>query len=602
MSRDPNGPRFRQSLEQRESDGERPRFDVLRTDGVVLHGVRSGLPVPFRSLEECGRHIRAGDGFVDGKMLRDRIARQRVKFVEVSPDVRRRRAVVSLEKPVEERFHRLIRIPHPFGEKPGAEFGEVGVESPRVSLLKHILDVIVAEEFQIPLQGVEVGESVHIVAEIGGVIPQVEHIRLARPALDILHELDVARIPAHVQRLVEVAFDRTEAGHHIVAQARLFRRIARVLVGERLDNRIRILFLHLLRDGVHEPDDGTGVALLLFIDCCAGRALAVQPVVILAHAVQPRVGIGLDRLQHVGSDDPQDVRVRQARLRVPPARTVLRQLALPVAHRVVFGMILEIDLRRQQEIERVATAHALAETADRSAVPLLQGGAETVETQTCGEVSFRRVQPTRHPHPERGTLDVVETGRNRKSVQSGNNRMPGGEPADTAIRLQQFVCTVKATAHTTAHQQVGGTGGETETVIPKFFRPFQTDRRILRLRTDRKLHTDQLLHVPLQLLRRVSEGRTLIRHNDGVSRRFPTFRQYQLTFRFTESGTCAADDFRQQKFQSGFHAGYLTTFPISAQWVTTAASPSFAHVGVGFGNTTTDNFVLPPLQGFPKPT
>ena len=115
------------------------------------------------------------------------------------------------------------------------------MEPERVALLEHVLHVVRAEELQVPLQGHDVGEGVQVVAEVRGVVPEVEHVRLARPAADVLHEVDVALEGTHVERLVEVALDGAEARHHVVPQARLLRRLARVLVGERLDDRVGMI-------------------------------------------------------------------------------------------------------------------------------------------------------------------------------------------------------------------------------------------------------------------------------------------------------------------------------------------------------------------------
>ena len=394
-----------QDLDAREVDAEAgcPHVELERL--VALHGVRRLLQERVRAVPEFYGDVRARNVLVAVQPavgVRGRVGDlEPVQLLEVLAHERRASAVESGEEVVEERLHRKVGVPHPLREQPRLELREPGVASMPVPLLEERVDAVVAEELHVALERVDVGEGIGEGVEVRHVVPQVEARGLLVPRLDVVDELHVLDIARLGKRTRHVALDRAEARHHVVAQLRLLRRLARVRVGKRLDDLVRKLLLHRLGDRVDKPDHGACVRLLLGVHRRALRALAVVVPVVLADAVVVGRRVPADMLEHVRGDDAQHVGVREAEL-----RTVLDALALH--HAEILGVLVEVLLGRQKMRERVAAAKALAEASRGASVSRTQAHRRSVRAIVRGKVAVEHVPPERLAVRKRGFLRIVQ--------------------------------------------------------------------------------------------------------------------------------------------------------------------------------------------------
>ena len=465
-----------------------------------------------------------------------------VRLVKHGAHDRRGLAVVAVEEVGDERLRRQVGVPHPLCEQPPLQLGEACVPSLAGALLEQHLHAVVAKELHVLMEHVHVRERMRVAAEVRHVVPHVETIRLAVPVLHVLEEAHVLRMRTRGERTREVAFDRAEAGNHVVAQLRLFRRMARVLVGERLDDLVRELLLHRLGDRVHEPHHRAGVRALLVVHGLARRALAPVAPVVLAHAVELRARILADPREHVRGHETQHVGIREAEL-----RALLQALALH--HAVVLGMRVEVLLRRQEPLERVAVAEAAAEAPRVAAVARLLSVRAAVHAVARGEVALEVVPPVDVAAEERGRLRVVEVVGHGEGVARGHDGVPRGVPAAAAVALQQLVHAVEHAAHVRAyHVQMRRPRHDPKTVVAtgttgilpvalgqRASRPLSDPPQHDRLRRqwplirhDRQTHAREALREVAQLLGRVLHRRRCVRSaHDRVLRRASAHREVE---------------------------------------------------------------------------
>ena len=430
---------------------------------LALHGVLREVPQQLRAdIELVGddfaRHIGKAT-----KWVFRRIAVERMERVEVQAHVRRALAVEAREEVLQQFLLRQLGVPHPLRLEPRLEFGELGVLPLVGALLVDVAHLVLAEEAEVVLQAQHVGERGRVVGEVRAVIPDVHLLADRPPALDVVHELDVLLVGALRDRVREVALDGAEAGHHVRARLDVLRRLARVLVGERLDDHVGELLLDGLGDLVDEGDHRAGVRLLAVVDLLALRTGAEVVPVVLADAVKGGAGILADAREDVGGDDAQDVRIRETEL-----RAVLQALSVHLAE--VFGVLIEILGGWTEQVERVAGMQSAAVAVRRAAVLRLERHPlAAVHAVAAGEVRIAdHVRPERLAHQKGGFLRVVERVRHGERLDGRHLLAPAGVPAAAAVPFQQFVHAVQhAAVASRLHQQAVPLHGEVEGVARK---------------------------------------------------------------------------------------------------------------------------------------
>ena len=159
----------------------------------------------------------------------------------------------------------------------------------RNPLLRHqpiqlsLLDVYKRQEqAQVTCQSIEIGEGHKIMAEIGGVIPDVQPRGNLRPRFEILQEAGLLPqcalgpagaigcgikrfAAASVQRMGEAAFDRAEADDYIVPGPDGPGRFAGILISKGVNQHMGMIDLNGFGNLVDEADHRTGRAALRFI-------------------------------------------------------------------------------------------------------------------------------------------------------------------------------------------------------------------------------------------------------------------------------------------------------------------------------------------------
>ena len=183
----------------------------------------------------------------------------------------------------------------------------------------------------------------------------------------------------------KAAFDRAETGNYVVARLEVFRRLARVLVDERLDIHPRPPPLHFFGHLVDEGQERPRMGLLAIVDRLAVRACAVVRPVALRDAHDIDTGILHDTL--VRRDMRKDVRYHDLQ-HVGIRETKLRALCTP--HTVHLAEILRVavepDGRRHQPPERVAAAQPVHESVGRTPVFGLRFHVAAVHAVAHGEI------------------------------------------------------------------------------------------------------------------------------------------------------------------------------------------------------------------------
>ena len=449
-----------------EEDGKRAHADIVEMGGGVLDRLFRKLPQLRGARQELVGEDQALRREEDGQRLVCGIAVEAVERVEVIAHKRRGLPVVAVEEVVHQLLRRKFRIPHPLGEQPALQFREVAVAPLVCALLEEELDVVLLEEPDVVLEREHVREWHRVAVEVGGVVPDEKLVGLPAPPLDVLDELPVLVEGALVDREGEVAFDRAQADDHVVAQPRDLRRLARILVGERLNHLVGELLFHRLGDRVDEPDHRAGVGLLLLVDLLAFRAGAVVVPVVLADAEVLGGRVFPDVVQHPFRDDAQDIRIGQAELAGMP-----QALAVDLAE--VLRVRVEELIRAQQPREGVAVPEAVPEPEGASAVLRLQVHRVSVDAVARGKVAVSRfpvIVPERLAHGDGGNLRVVQIVRHGDGLALRNDAMPRGVPAASGEAVEYLVATVERAAHRSSqHQQMRRTRLEPKSVQAELF-------------------------------------------------------------------------------------------------------------------------------------
>ena len=400
---------------------------------------------------------------------------QGLQFVEIPPDRLGSGAVIALEKVVVQRLDVLIRIPQQLGQNPGPQLGELGVRRLVRPLLEQAHDAVIAKELCVPLQTLKIGMRAEIVPKIRRVIPHVQLVGNGRPALDVLDELLILGEGARVQRHGEIALDGAQPRHYVVPGLQRLGRMARILVGQRLDPDIGEFPLDRFGYLVDEVDHRARGRTFALVDRAAVRAFAPSAPIVLADAEQFGLRILADPRQHAFGHDPQHVRVGQAQL------GVLRgPLAVPQAVILrVFGKELA---GRQQRIERVD--EQIAAKTDLAAVPLLQIGPIAVDFAPRGEVAVEHAPPERLAHGKGGDLRLVEL-RDRPGFEPRDDAVMFGIPAAASVFLEQLVHAVQRAADRAAEdQQVRGAGHQAKAVVAQLARLGRCAEHLFRVPRD----------------------------------------------------------------------------------------------------------------------
>ena len=249
-------------------------------------------------------------------------------------------SVVPFHELVHETLLVVLRIPEKVRRHVVPERRERPGGTERVPLLEHAHRAVLGEEANVRRDGVDVRMRHHVAVEVGEVVPDEEVPACnAMPVGEVLRKRRLVRRQGFVERTREVAFDVAEAHHHIGTRLRLRRRLARELVGERVDAHVRELLLNRLRDVVREaevrPRRRTAV-------------LCHHRLALLARAVStPVVLRDLDEIGRRILAQTLQCLLDVLRLHLLVRKAELLRLAFPLHKRIPFRMLLKIHLRRQ---------------------------------------------------------------------------------------------------------------------------------------------------------------------------------------------------------------------------------------------------------------
>ena len=152
-----------------------------------------------------------------------------------------------------------------------------------------------------------------VVGEIRYVVPDEQVRGNAAPGADVVAKRLVL-LP--FQRLDERALDRAEPHDDILPRPGDLRRLAGVLVGQRLDEHVGELGLDGVGHGVHHAEERAGGAALFRLDRLAPRALATARTIVLADGNQPHSRVLAEPHQCIAGQFLEHFLVGQAELGV----------------------------------------------------------------------------------------------------------------------------------------------------------------------------------------------------------------------------------------------------------------------------------------------
>src|SRR5688500_8603236 len=121
------------------------------------------------------------------------------------------------------------------------------------------------------------------VGEIRHVIPDIKARRDGFPSFDVVSK---TRVGSTIQRLRKISFDRAKPNNHIRAWANILRWLARVLVSQSFDPKVRKLLFDGFSDRINGLQKWTAWRTFLRFECFAIRALAGRDVIILRNRNQ----------------------------------------------------------------------------------------------------------------------------------------------------------------------------------------------------------------------------------------------------------------------------------------------------------------------------
>ena len=320
----------------------------------------------------------------------------------------RLRAVVAPHKGADQTVRVRIRVP----EQPAQQINTqrrkgAGFPGGVVALLQHPLHAEATEQTQVFPDHMPVGEGLQIIAEIGGVIPQVQMGRNFGPVGQIvgeglsgqgkpvggvvLHVDAVDGLTAHGHGMALTALDAAQPDDHVFPGPEIPGRFPGIQIGEGVNAVFREFRPDSVRHGVDEGKHGSGVAFLPPIYGLAMLALAVAVPVVLGHGENAALRVLPHPAVHSFDADFQHVRVGQAELAMLPP-------AFSVHQREIFRVGIKPFFRGNQLLKGMGIAIE-ADFAAHFRRNLRPGG---VQPALQGEPPVQRTPPVQIPIGEIG--------------------------------------------------------------------------------------------------------------------------------------------------------------------------------------------------------
>ena len=231
--------------------------------------------------------------------------------------------------------------------QPCARTDEIADVARDVALLEHADGMMVGEETEVGSQSTPVRLRQHVIREVRDVVPNVEVRRHGAPIFNVLTETLVGG--SRLQRLRKIHLDTAKTDDDVLCRLRDFWCLAGISVRQRLNEKFRIFLFNLLRNGVHEANQRTGLAAFYLLYFQALRAFATTMPVVLRNGNHAGRRLLANLLQADSREFLRHLFIRQAELR--PVRRALSTL-----HGIPFRMIFEILVGRQELEERMAPA------------------------------------------------------------------------------------------------------------------------------------------------------------------------------------------------------------------------------------------------------
>ena len=252
-----------------------------------------------------------------------------------------------------------------------------------------------------------VGEGLKVVAEIGGVIPEIQMGRDFRPVGQIIRKrlpgqgkgvggvvfhIDTADgLTAGAHGMALAALDAAQPDDHIFPRAKEAGRFPGVKIGEGVNAVIREFIPDGVRHCVDKSKQGSGMAFLPPVDGLTMLALAVAVPVVLSHGENAALRVLPHPAAHSFNAEFQHVRVGQAELAMLPP-------AFPVHQREIFRVSVEPLFRGNQLLKGMGIAIE-ADFAAHFRRNLRPGG---VQPALQGKPPVQRTPPVQIPIGEIG--------------------------------------------------------------------------------------------------------------------------------------------------------------------------------------------------------
>ena len=405
--------------------------------------------------------------------------------------------VVAAHETLHERVGIELRVPHQLAEHVGTKFCEVGAER-SVHLLEEHRGVVALEELYVLLENVEVGERSHHVVEVDAVVPDEDVVGNLRPAFERTHEVASRLVVG--ERHLALGVDVAEHYVHVWQRLHMLRRVH----GEEVGKRRELLVGEAFCQAVEEAYVAAGRRTLVLVHLAALGALAVGVVaVVLTYRNHVLLGVGLEyRVDAVGYD-LEDVGIGEAPL------AVVAGTSFAVDERVVLGVRLAVDRRRQKSVERMHP-HVGGEhlAVLLQAHPVAVGAVVVRVAERLSEAERRTL---RHVH-----LRNAHVGRRRERVEILS------EIFDAELFLEQCRNAVYSTL--AARRLYGECAARTVdyvSVVGGFVGRLSNHNAVLRAVTignDSQVATRCFAHEALQQLRRLTVHVVLLSKHDACLR------------------------------------------------------------------------------------
>jgi hypothetical protein len=347
-------------------------------------------------------------------------------------------AVVAVDEFADELAVVLLRIPHQLRQHPRAHLGHL-VTVPGVgAFAEETFDVVRVENARVVAHHEIIRVRINVMAEVGGVIPDVKVLANLRPRLQVGEEIGVRLIG---ERLAEITFDAAQPHAHVLARVNILRRVPRVLIREGVHEHVGEFRLDLFGDVIDEIDHRAGVAAFGVVDGFAIRALTKTEAIVLRHGNDFRAGRFAQPLLHLLGHVFAQLRIRQAKLGV-----VVRALAFDQAE--PFRMRREIFLGRDQRVKGVAKAFVI----NAAAEVLGDDPAFVIGAIVRAPMRFETGIPIRPAIFEGGLFADVEIGELERRAL-GQVRGPGRPPTHAALFLEETVDGIHGAARPAAGEE-----------------------------------------------------------------------------------------------------------------------------------------------------